>query len=104
MFSVGVRDARPLKAKDRNDVPEWCPGRTAIRRHRRGGLIATRFLARLAIFCQSFVGISPREVMRIGRQSAGGHRYCPQAVKASVKTRVPVCPFWTAKMARSPLL
>ena len=107
MFSARLRHARPLKAKagmmSRNGVPEWCPGRTAIRHHRQGGLIATRVRVRLAIFCQSFVGISPR-AMLIGRQSGGGRRYCPQAAKASVKTRVPVCPFCTAKMARSPLL
>ena len=54
--------------------PQWCPGRTAIRRHRRGGLSATRPRARLAIFCQSFVGISPAEATNIGRRSTGGRR------------------------------
>jgi len=54
--------------------PQWCPGRRAIRRHRRGGLSATRPRARLAIFCQSFVGTSPAEATSIGRRSTGGRR------------------------------
>jgi hypothetical protein len=34
--------------------------------------------------------------------SAASGSYCPQAAKASVKTRLPVRPFCTATMARSP--
>ena len=68
MFSAGARDARPLKVKAAM-VP-----RPAIRRRRRGGLIATQPPTRLAIFCQSFAGTSPAEAMNIGRRSTGGRR------------------------------
>jgi hypothetical protein len=69
MFSVGAHGARPPRAKAA--MVSRPAGNTPSSA---GGLSATRPRARLAIFCQSFVGTSPAEATNIGRRSTGGRR------------------------------